>query len=139
LSDPELDRLLKEKMKQMVTESGGSAIGQNGSIVHLTGSNFDRSINGARPVFVDFWAEWCGPCKSMDPVVEKLAKQFAGRITFGKLNVDEEPEIATRFDVFSIPTFMIFRSGKPLDAVIGAVGSPMLEKAIKKSLGDRDN
>jgi thioredoxin 1 len=133
LSDPELDRLLKEKLKQMVSEGGGSG-SPNGSIVHLTSTNFDRSISGGRPVFVDFWAEWCGPCKSMEPVVEKLARQYAGRITFGKLNVDEEPDIATRFDVFSIPTFMIFRSGKPLDAVIGAVGPSALEKAIQKSL-----
>jgi thioredoxin 1 len=135
LSDPELDRLLKEKMKQMVAESGpnGSTATMT-TIVQLTNSNFDRSINDRRPVFVDFWAEWCGPCKSMEPVIEKLAKQYAGRITFGKLNVDEEPDIATRFDVFSIPTFMIFRSGRPLEAVVGAVGSTVLEKAIQKSL-----
>src|SRR5438552_9325077 len=132
LSDPELDRLLKEKMKQMVAESGPN--GSTTAIVQLTSSNFDRSISERRPVFVDFWAEWCGPCKSMEPVIERLAKQYAGRITFGKLNVDEEPDIATRFDVFSIPTFMIFRSGRPLEAVVGAVGSAVLERAIQKSL-----
>jgi thioredoxin 1 len=134
LSDPELDRLLKEKMKQMVAESGPNGSATTTTIVQLTNSNFDRSINDRHPVFVDFWAEWCGPCKSMEPVIEKLAKQYAGRITFGKLNVDEEPDIATRFDVFSIPTFMIFRSGRPLEAVVGAVGSTVLEKAIQKSL-----
>ena len=130
LSDPELDRLLNEKIKQMAAQAT-----PDGSIVHLTSSNFDRSVAGERPVLVDFWAEWCGPCRVMEPVVERLAKQYAGRVTVGKLNVDEVPEIATRFDVFSIPTFMIFRSGKPLDAVIGAVGAPALEKAIQKSLG----
>jgi thioredoxin 1 len=129
LSDPELDRILQEKMKQMVAEPNPGS-----SILHLTSSNFDRSISNGRLVFVDFWAEWCGPCKVMDPVIERLARQYAGRVTFGKLNVDEEPEIATRFDVLSIPTFMIFRSGKPLDAVIGAVGVAALEKAIVKSL-----
>jgi thioredoxin 1 len=131
LSDPELDRILQEKMKQMFTETK-----PGGSIVHLTGSNFDSSIRDARPVFVDFWAEWCGPCKMMDPVIDRLAQQYAGKVVFGKLNVDEEPEIATRYDVLSIPTFMIFRSGKPLDAVIGAVGVGALEKAIQRSLAN---
>lgn len=129
LSDPELNRILQQKMKQMATETK-----PGGSIVHLASSNFDSSIANARPTFVDFWAEWCAPCKTMEPAVERLAQQYAGRVTFGKLNVDEEPEIATRFDVLSIPTFMIFRSGKPLDAVIGAVGVGALEKAIQKSL-----
>ena len=131
LSDPELDRILQEKMKQMVTETK-----PGGSIVHLTSSNFDSSIRDSRPVFVDFWAEWCGPCKMMDPAIERLAQQYAGKVIFGKLNVDEEPEIATRFDVLSIPTFMIFRSGKPLDAVIGAVAVGALEKAIQRSLAN---
>ncbi len=130
LSDPELDRILQAKMKQMVTEPR-----PGNSIVTLTTSNFDRYIDGAGPVLVDFWAEWCGPCRTMEPVIAKLSQQYSGRVTFGRLNVDEQPEIATRFDVLSIPTFMIFRSGRPLDAVIGAVGAGVLDKAIQKALG----
>ncbi len=128
LSDPELDKLLQDKMKRLTIQKSA------GPIVRLTKSNFDHYINGDRPVFIDFWAEWCGPCRAMEPVVADLARRYSSEIVFGKLDIDTEPEIATRFDVLSIPTFMIFKSGKPQDAIIGGVGVRVLEKAIKKSL-----
>ena len=101
----------------------------------LTEENFDNVVSGAKPVFVDYWAVWCGPCKIMDPVVEKLAKKYSDKVTFGKVNVDEEMNISSRYQVFSIPTFMIFRDGQPLDAVIGAVGEASLEKLIVGAIG----
>ena len=85
-------------------------------------------------MFVDFWAVWCGPCRIMDPVVEKLAARYSDRVMFGKLNVDEEMNISSRYQVFSIPTFMIFKGGKPMDAVIGAVGEASLEQFLKKAI-----
>jgi thioredoxin 1 len=131
LSDPELNRIYEEKMKRMSLQAG---VG-HGSIVRLTTSDFDGYINSGKPVFVDFWAVWCGPCKAMEPVVERLAAKYAGKVVFGKLNVDEESTLATRYDVQSIPTFMMFKNGNPVDAVIGAVGEPMLERLIQKSAG----
>jgi thioredoxin 1 len=104
-------------------------------VVKLTRSDFDTYINGAQPVFVDFWAVWCGPCKTMEPVVERLAAKYAGKVVFGKLNVDEEPELATRYEVQSIPTFMIFKNGQPLDATIGAVGEVTLDRLVQGSMG----
>jgi thioredoxin 1 len=71
----------------------------------------------------------------MEPVVERLAAKYAGKVVFGKLNVDEESTLATRYDVQSIPTFMMFKDGRPVEAVIGAVGEPMLERLIQKSAG----
>lgn len=103
-------------------------------VVKLTRSDFDTRINGRQPLFVDFWAVWCGPCKTMEPVVERLAAKYSGKVIFGKLNVDEEPEIATRYEVQSIPTFMIFRNGQPLDATIGAVGEITLDRLIQRSM-----
>jgi thioredoxin 1 len=101
----------------------------------LTEENFDKVVSGPKPVFVDYWAVWCGPCRTMDPVVAKLAKKYSDRITFGKVNVDEEMNISSRYQVFSIPTFMIFRNGQPTDAVIGAVGESSLEKLIVGAIG----
>ena len=103
-------------------------------MVALTASDFDEYVNDGRPAFVDFWAVWCGPCKTMDPVVNRLAAKYAGKVAFGKLNVDEQPEIATRYDVQSIPTFMMFSKGQPVDAAIGAVGEVALDRLIQKSL-----
>jgi len=106
-------------------------------IVRLTTSDFDAciNVNGDRPVFVDFWAVWCPPCRAMDPVVERLAIKYSGKVVFGKVNTDEEPELATRYDVLSIPTFMVFKNGQPLEATVGAVGEVTLDKLIQKSIG----
>ncbi|MDG6983250.1 MAG: thioredoxin [Nitrososphaerota archaeon] len=101
----------------------------------LTEENFDRVVSGPKPVFVDYWAVWCGPCRIMDPVVDRLAAKYSGRVVFGKVNVDEEMNISSRYQVFSIPTFMIFRNGQPMDAVIGAVGEASLEKLIVGAIG----
>ena len=131
MSDPELTRILNEKAKRMAMEARHDVL----EVVKLSRSNFDARINGSRPVFVDFWAVWCGPCKTMEPVVERLAAKYAGKVVFGKLNVDEEPELATRYEVQSIPTFMIFKNGQPLDATIGAVGEVALDRLIQRSLG----
>jgi len=103
--------------------------------VKLTEANFNELSAGGKPLFVDFWAAWCGPCKVMDPVVEKLAAKYSDRIVFGKVNVDEEISISSRYHVFSIPTFMVFRGGQPMDAVIGAVGEPSLERLLSGAIG----
>ena len=130
MSDPELTRILNEKVKRMAAQASE----EPASIVRLTRSDFDRQIGGKKPVFVDFWAAWCGPCRTMEPVVERLAAKYGGKIVFGKLNVDEESELATRYDVQSIPTFMVFKNGQPVDATIGAVGEAALDRLIQKSI-----
>ena len=111
------------------------AANDNHSTVRLTESNFDGLVSGEKPVFVDYWAEWCGPCRIMDPVVEKLAAKYSDRMIFGKVNVDEEMNISSKYQVFSIPTFMIFKNGQPMDAVIGAVGEASLERLVKGAIG----
>jgi thioredoxin 1 len=133
LSDSELDKILAEKARRLVSENSPHAV--NGQIVELTEANFEKVVNNGKVTFVDFWAVWCGPCKTMDPVVERLASKFAGSVTFGKLNVDEHSAIATKYDVQSIPTFMMFRNGSPVDAVIGTMPEAALEQRIRKAAG----
>ena len=108
---------------------------QKGATVKLTEENFNEFSTGGKPLFVDFWATWCGPCKVMDPVVERLAAKYSEKIVFGKVNVDEEINISSRYQVFSIPTFMVFKGGRPMDTIIGAVGEPSLERLLKNAMG----
>ncbi len=105
--------------------------------VKLTEANFDGLISGDKPVFADFWADWCGPCKVMDPVVERLAARYSGSVVFGKVNVDEEMNLSSRYQVYSIPTFLVFKRGQPMDAVIGAVSEASLERLLKSAVGER--
>lgn len=104
-------------------------------MLELTEANFEQVVDNGKVTFVDFWAVWCGPCKTMEPVVERLASKFAGTVSFGKLNVDEQSAIATKYEVQSIPTFMMFRNGSPVDAVVGTMQEAALEQRIRKAAG----
>ncbi len=130
MDDPELQRILQDKIKRMTSETPP----RKETIVQLTESNFQSYSEGNKPLFVDFWASWCGPCRIMDPVVEKLAVKYGDSVVFGKVNVDEEMNLSSRYQVFSIPTFMLFKNGTPVDAVVGAVGAAGLEGLVKKAL-----
>ena len=139
--DEELERILQRKMREMMRSSRRRATPASGNtaaegkIVELNSANFDSFIaNADKPVLVDFWAAWCAPCLMMAPVVEELARDYAGRLYVAKVNVDESPEIAGKFGIMSIPTFMLFKNGRPVDRMIGAVGRPPLEGMIRKWL-----
>ena len=96
-------------------------------ILTLSDATFDESVGGAdTPLIVDFWAEWCGPCKMITPVLEDIANEHAGRLQVAKLNVDDNPDIARRYDVMSIPTLLVFADGEVKKRLVGAKGKAQL-------------
>jgi thioredoxin 1 len=103
------------------------------TIVHLTDASFDAALaEHSVAVIVDFWAEWCGPCKAIAPVLEELAGEYAGRVTVAKVNVDEHPGLAARFQVRSIPTLLFFKGGQVVDQLIGAMPKSKIKERFDK-------
>jgi len=102
-----------------------------GAIVNLSKATFDEEVGASsEPVLVDFWAEWCGPCKMIAPILEEIAAEQAGSIRIAKVNVDEAPDLARRFEVMSIPTLLIFRKGKVVDQIVGAQPAYVLRQRV---------
>ena len=100
-------------------------------IVNLTSATWDPEVTEYKGVImVDFWAVWCGPCRMIAPTIEELAKDYAGKITVGKLNTDENADIASRFKIMGIPTIIFFKDGQKVDQIVGAVPKPQLKSKI---------
>jgi thioredoxin 1 len=99
----------------------------------LTDTTFDEEIGAAdAPVVVDFWAEWCGPCKMISPILEEIANEHEGKVRVAKLNVDDNPNVTRRFEVMSIPTLIVFRDGQPVRRMIGAKGKGQLLQELSE-------
>ncbi|MBS2026253.1 MAG: thioredoxin [Deltaproteobacteria bacterium] len=107
--------------------------GQN--ILEATDANFQAEVLGSDlPVLVDFWAPWCGPCRAIAPAVEELAKEYAGKVRVAKLDVDENQEVAAKFNVMSIPMLILFKNGQVQDQILGAVPKVKIDALIKRSI-----
>ncbi len=122
----ELERIRKKKMEELMKKMVKP--------VKLTNTNFEEIINSNENVVVDFWAEWCGPCRILAPIIEELAKEYAGKVVFGKLNVDEARDIAVDFGISAIPTLIFFKKGKPIDALVGVLPKGEIKRWIDRIL-----
>ena len=122
---------LAELQKEAATKAMMSSITEP---IGLTDSNFANEISKYPIMLVDFWAPWCGPCRMVSPIIEQLSREYSGKVAFGKVNVDENQKIAASFGIQSIPTLMIFRNGKAVDVMVGALPKAQIEMKLKQQI-----
>jgi len=135
--DEELEKIRQRKLRQLMkktSETGRKEKSAANKPVEVTDATFKEIVHEHPLVVVDCWASWCGPCHMVAPVVEEMARDYAGKILFGKLNVDENPEVAMEYQVMSIPTLLVFKNGQLVDRIVGAMPREMLEPKITRHL-----
>ena len=131
--DAELERIRANKMKELTAKMKEEKPLES-TPVTIDDEHFDETVKKHSLMLIDCWADWCGPCRTIAPTVEELARAYAGRVTVGKLNIDDNPQTAERFGVMSIPTLLIMKNGVEVDRVIGAVPKQFIEERLKKHL-----
>jgi thioredoxin 1 len=138
--DEELERIMRRKLEELMkkvsgrTEETRPSSVVSGKPVDLTDATFTRFVKDNALVVVDVWAPWCGPCRFVSPVVEDIAKDYVGKIAFGKLNVDQNRMVATQYGIMGIPTLLVFKNGKLVDRIVGAMPRERLEPRITRHL-----
>ncbi len=131
--DEELEKIRQIKLRELATRNSGTERPTSNKPIEINDATFKEVIKNSL-VVVDCWAPWCGPCQMVSPIMEEMARDYAGRILFGKLNVDENQEVPTHYQIMSIPTLLIFKEGKLVDRIVGAMPRQMLEPKITKHL-----
>lgn len=133
----ELEEIKKRKMEKMMNDMNKPnepAIELPGKPIIVTDASVEAASNQYPILILDCWAEWCGPCRMIAPIIEELADEMKGKVVFGKLNVDENPQTANKYRISAIPTLMIFKNGKLIDKLVGAFPKPSLVAKIQKYL-----
>jgi thioredoxin 1 len=136
-SDDELEAIKQKKLAELQKVAATRAM--LSSITEplvLTDSNFQTEISKYPLLLVDFWAPWCGPCRMVSPIIEQLAKEYSGKVAFGKVNVDENQMISGAFGIQSIPTMMVFKNGKAVDTMVGAMPKAQIEMKLKQQFSN---
>jgi len=131
----ELERIRARKMQELISRQN-QATGKNipDSPIQVTDSDFEALIQKYPLIVVDCWAAWCGPCRTLTPVIDELARDYAGKIVFGKLDVDENPRTAMNFGIMSVPTLLLIKNGKLVDQIVGAVPRDYIESKLRKHM-----
>ena len=135
MSDDELEHIKKKQLDDLLKHQQEQHAIQETPVMELNSSNFGEALLKNKLLLVDFWAEWCGPCKSMHPIFSRMAKKY-DHVRFARVNVDNSQDIAARFNVQSIPTFIMFKNGENVQQMVGAVGEPGIHMICKKFLSD---
>lgn len=130
-----LERIKKKKLEQLKKQymNGGKTIEKKwpDTPIHLIDADIDDTVRKFLTLVIDCWAPWCGPCRMIGPVIEELAKEMQGKIVFGKLNVDENPQTSMKYGIMSIPTMLVFKNGQLVDRFVGAMPKEMLLQKLK--------
>jgi thioredoxin 1 len=128
--DKELEAIRTEKLSRMLERADVSK--KSTTPILLTDSNFDENLKKHSLILVDCWAPWCGPCRMIAPIIDELAREYAGQAVFGKLNADENPETAKRYQIMGIPTLLVMKNEIEVDRIVGVVPKLQIENKLKK-------
>jgi thioredoxin 1 len=134
--DKELERIRQAKLKEVMNKSRTTEKKETpaNKPIEVTDATFKETVERHPLVVVDCWAPWCGPCRMVGPIIEELARDYAGKVLFGKLNVDENRQVSIRYEIMSIPTLLVFKNGRLVDHIVGAMPRQMLEPKITRYL-----
>ena len=131
MEENELEKIKKKQLEELLHQQNLNKIVNETPVMELTSHDFDQKKSENELLLVDFWAEWCGPCKSMHPIFSRMAKKYKS-VRFARVNVDNAQDIAMRYGVQSIPTFIMFKNGEVVNTMVGAVGEPGIHMICKK-------
>jgi thioredoxin 1 len=131
MEDAEFEKIKKKQLEDLLQQQDLNNTVNEMPVIELTSQNFNQEIKNNNLLLVDFWAEWCGPCKSMHPIFTRMAKKYK-QIRFARVNVDDAQDIAMKYGVQSIPTFIMFKNAEVVNRMVGAVGEPGIHMICKK-------
>ena len=136
MEDGEFEKIKKKQLEDLLQQQDLNNTVNEMPVIELTSQNFNQEIKNNNLILVDFWAEWCGPCKSMHPIFTRMAKKYK-QVRFARVNVDDAQDIAMKYEVQSIPTFIMFKNAEVVNRMVGAVGEPGIHMICKKIIDNQ--